>query len=119
MHAVGEDVIEEVAPHHPLPQETAEVVGEDGEDGVDLAFADQRLQLARIGAGFGLGFFQGGGILRGFAHLGKGRQAGPQRLTPMSLRMSRIASSTPCISASPRRPMQPMRKLSATVSLPG
>ncbi len=45
--------------------------------------------------------------------------AGAQRVTPISARMSRMASSTPRISASPRRPMQPMRKLSATVSLPG
>jgi len=112
-------VIEEIAAHHALPEQPAEVIGEDGEDGVDLSLADQRLELARIGAGFGPWLFQGGGILRGFGDVGKRGQAGPQRLTPMSLRMSRMASSTPCISASPSRPMQPMRKLSATVSLPG
>ena len=36
MHAVGEDVIEEVPAHHSLAQEAAEVIGEDGENGVDL-----------------------------------------------------------------------------------
>jgi kynureninase len=39
--------------------------------------------------------------------------------TPISSRISRIAASTPRMWSALSRPMQPMRKLSATVSLPG
>ena len=39
--------------------------------------------------------------------------------TPISPSTVSTAASAPRISASPSRPMQPMRKLSATVSLPG
>jgi hypothetical protein len=45
--------------------------------------------------------------------------AGAHRVTPISLIVCRTASRAARISVSPSRPMQPMRKLSATVSLPG
>src|SRR5215468_5100894 len=44
VHAVVEDMIEEVAADHALAHEAAYAVGEHGEDGVDLARADERLE---------------------------------------------------------------------------
>jgi hypothetical protein len=44
---------------------------------------------------------------------------GPSADTPSSPTVSRIACSAPSISRTPRRPIQPTRKLGATVSLPG
>ena len=46
-------------------------------------------------------------------------RAGAPLVTPSSAMVARIASNALSISARPSRPMQPMRKLSATVSLPG
>ena len=45
--------------------------------------------------------------------------AGAPLETPISSRMLSTAASAPRISARPRRPMQPMRKEGAAVSLPG
>lgn len=44
---------------------------------------------------------------------------GPNVVAPSSATVSRIACSAAPISRTPRRPMQPTRKLGATVSLPG
>ena len=44
---------------------------------------------------------------------------GAPLVTPISVSVAWIACNAPRISASPRWPMQPMRKLGATVSLPG
>ena len=46
-------------------------------------------------------------------------QAARASLTPISSSTWPTAATAPCISAAPRWPMQPMRKLGATVSLPG
>ena len=49
VHALVQDVIEEVAPDHPLAHEPTEAVGEHREHGVDLALLDQRLEALRVG----------------------------------------------------------------------
>ncbi len=48
VHALVQDVIEEVAPDHPLAHEPTEAVGEHREHGVDVALPDQGLEALGV-----------------------------------------------------------------------
>src|SRR5439155_13055219 len=88
---------------HVAPAEAREVIRGAAAD--DAAADDDRARVARkrpVGH-----------------HARPAATAGRQSATPISVSTAPIASRAPRISASPRLPIEPTRKLSATVSLPG
>jgi hypothetical protein len=57
-----EHVVEEIATHHPLAEQAAEMVGEYGKNGIDLTLADQGGEkggVDRRGRGIGQGLLRG------------------------------------------------------------
>jgi hypothetical protein len=79
VYALVQDVIQEVAPDHPLAHEAAEPVGEHREHGVDVALPDERLEPLGVHCPF-----LRHGHLPGWRRAANGRKGGAKRrnLTP-------------------------------------